>query len=102
MKITSFIGVEQMTSRSGNVVPNQTILSDMTGRTFVSYGSKIVYQSKDRASDGLPLEIIVDENYWDYSRTTGKYRNEFMNMGVQDVRDYIKEGRIKLGNLNRE
>lgn len=102
MKITSFIGVEQMTSRSGNVVPNQTILSDMTGRTFVSYGSKIVYQSKDRASDGLPLEIIVDETYWDYSRTTGKYRNEFMNMGVQEVRNYIKEGRIKLGNLNRE
>ena len=102
MKITSFIGVEQMTSRSGNVVPNQVILSDMTGRTFVSYGSKIVYQSKDRASDGLPLEIIVDEDYWDYSRTTGKYRNEFMNMGVQDVRKYIKEGRIKLGNLNRE
>ena len=102
MKITSFIGVEQMTSRSGNVVPNQTILSDMTGRTFVSYGSKIVYQSNDRASDGLPLEIIVDENYWDYSRTTGKYRNEFMNMGTQDVRNYIKKGRIKLGNLNRE
>ena len=102
MKITTFIGVEQMTSRSGNVVPNQTILSDMTGKTFVSYGSKIVYQSKDRASDGLPLEIIVDENYWDYSRTTGKYRNEFMNMGVQDVRDYIKEGRIQVGNLNRE
>lgn len=102
MKITSFIGVEQMTSRSGNVVPNQTILSDMTGKTFVSYGSKIVYQSKDRASDGLPLEIIVDENYWDYSRTTGKYRNEFMNMGVQDVRDHIKEGRIQVGNLNRE
>ena len=102
MKITTFIGVEQMTSRSGNVVPNQTILSDMTGKTFVSYGSKIVYQSKDRASDGLPLEIIVDENYWDYSRTTGKYRNEFMNMGVQDVRDHIKEGRIQVGNLNRE
>ena len=102
MKITSFIGVEQMTSRSGNVVPNQTILSDMTGKTFVSYGSKIVYQSKDRASDGLPLEIIVDENYWDYSRTTGKYRNEFMNMGVQDVRDHIKEGRIQVGHLNRE
>ena len=102
MKITTFIGVEQMTSRSGNVVPNQTILSDMTGKTFVSYGSKIVYQSKDRASDGLPLEIIVDENYWDYSRTTGKYRNEFMNMGVQDVRDHIKEGRIQVGTLNRE
>ena len=102
MKITTFIGVEQMTSRSGNVVPNQAILSDMTGKTFVSYGSKIVYQSKDRASDGLPLEIIVDENYWDYSRTTGKYRNEFMNMGVQDVRDHIKEGRIQVGNLNRE
>ena len=102
MKITTFIGVEQMTSRSGNVVPNQTILSDMTGKTFVSYGSKIVYQSKDRASDGLPLEIIVDENYWDYSRTTGKYRNEFMNMGVQDVRNHIKEGRIQVGNLNRE
>ncbi len=103
MKITTFIGVEQMTSRSGNVVPNQTILSCPKGKTFVSYGSKIVFQSKSRSSiDGLPLEIIVDEYYWDYSRTTGKYRNEFMNMGVQDVRNYIKEGRIKVGNLNRE
>jgi hypothetical protein len=89
MKITSFIGVEQMTSRSGNVVPNQTILSDMTGKTFVSYGSKIVYQSKDRASDGLPLEIIVDENYWDYSRTTGKYRNEFMKIGRASCRERV-------------
>jgi len=102
MKITSFIGVENMTSRSGNIVPNQIILSDITGKTFVSYGSKIVFQSKTRADDGLPLEIVVDENYWDYSRTTGKYRNEFMSMGVQDVRDHIKDGRIKLGNLNRE
>ena len=102
MRITSFIGVEQMTSRSGNTVPNQTILSDMTGKTFVSYGSKIVYQSKTKWSDGLPLEIIVDETYWDYSRTTGKYRNEFMNMGVQEVRNHIKNGRIKVGNLNRE
>jgi hypothetical protein len=102
MRITSFIGVEQMTSRSGNTVPNQTILSDMTGKTFVSYGSKIVYQSKTKGSDGLPLEIIVDETYWDYSRTTGKYRNEFMNMGVQEVRNHIKNGRIKVGNLNRE
>jgi hypothetical protein len=102
MKITSFIGVENMTSRSGNIVPNQVILSDMTGKTFVSYGSKIVYQSKDRASDGLPLEIVMDDRYWDYSRTTGKYRNEFMNMGVQQVRDHIKTGRIKIGDLNRE
>ena len=102
MRITSFIGVEQMTSRSGNTVPNQTILSDMTGKTFVSYGSKIVYKSKTKGSDGLPLEIIVDETYWDYSRTTGKYRNEFMNMGVQEVRNHIKNGRIKVGNLNRE
>ena len=102
MKITSFIGVENMTSRSGNIVPNQVILSDMTGKTFVSYGSKIVYKSKDRADDGLPLEIVMDDRYWDYSRTTGKYRNEFMNMGVQQVRDHIKTGRIKIGDLNRE
>ena len=102
MNISPFIGVEQMTSRSGNVVPNQVILSEMSGKTFVSYGSKIVYLSNNRGSDGLPLEIIVDETYWDYSRTTGKYRNEFMDMGVQEVRNHIKTGRIKVGNLNRE
>ena len=101
MKITTFIGVEQMTSRSGNVVPNQTILSDPTGRTFVSYGSKIVYQSKDRASDGLPLEIIVDENYWDYSRTTGKYRNQFLNEGIAETRAKIESKEYLLTNLNK-
>ncbi len=102
MYISSFIGVEQMTSRSGNVVPNQVIISDIEGKTFVSYGSKIVFLSRNNGSDGLPLEIVVDETYWDYSRTTGKYRNEFMNMGVQEVRNHIKTGRIKVGNLNRE
>ena len=101
MTISKFIGVETMTSRSGNPIPNQVILTESIGRTFVSYGSKIVFMSKTKDSDGLPIHIILDETYWDYSKTTGKYRNEFMGMGVQKVRDYIKSGRIRLDNLNR-
>ena len=101
MNITRFIGVENMTSRNGKPIPNQVILSESLGDTFVSYGTKIVYQSTRISKDGLPKDIIVDETNWDYSRTTGKYRNEFMGMGVQDVRDHIKDGRIKVGDLNK-
>ena len=46
-------------------------------------------------------EITLDEQDWDYSRTTGKYRNEFLGEGIEQTRKKIKEGTYKLENLNR-
>lgn len=99
MYISKFVSVRPMTSRGGNELANQQIMSDPAGETFVSYGTKIAYRSHKRYEDG-EHRIVLDKNYWDYSRTTSKYRNEFLGFGVDECRRRISNGRIELGNLN--
>lgn len=103
MKLSQFVSVKPMYSRGGNPCANQQIMSDPHGETFVSYGTKIAYRSHEKYGVGSEKrhKIILDENYWNFSRTTGKYRNEFLGFGTEDCRKGIKDGTIKLANLNR-
>ena len=102
MRLTQFVNVEPMTTRGGNPSANQLIMSDPHGETFVSYGSKICYRSYDRYGAERRPKYVFDEYYWDYSRTTSKYRNEFLGFGVAECRKGIKEGWIKLTDLNKK
>jgi hypothetical protein len=102
MRLTQFVNVEPMTTRGGNPSANQLIMSDPHGETFVSYGSKICYRSFDRYGVERRPKYVFDEYYWNYSRTTGKYRNEFLGFGVDECRKGIKEGWIKLTDLNKK
>lgn len=86
------IKVSNMTSTKGNDVANQFIIRDGQIEYFQSYNSLIV----KRTGDG----IFLDEFYWDYSRTTGKYRNMFLNENVAQTRKKIKSGEYKLMDLN--
>lgn len=72
--------VKNMISRtSGREVANQFIITDGNKITFQSYSSPIVEIDKDNG------KITVFED-WDYSKTTGKYRNQFMYdfLGMMD------------------
>jgi hypothetical protein len=85
--------VENMTSPQGNKVANQFIITDDDNNDyFQSYRSIIAKRSRGK--------IYLDEYYWDYSRTTGKYRNEFLNEGIAETRAKIKSGEYILTNLN--
>lgn len=99
MYISKFVSVRPMTSRGGNELANQQIMSDPAGETFVSYGTKIAYRSHKHYEDG-ERRIVLDKNYWDYSRTTSKYRNEFLGFGVDECRRRISNGKIELADLN--
>lgn len=81
-----------MTSTRGNLVPNQFLISTDEGLYFQSYNSLIALKSNGK--------IYLDDNYWDYSKTTGKYRNEFLGEGIQDTRAKIKSGEYVLTDLN--
>ena len=81
-----------MTSSAGNKVANQFIITDKGDQYFQSYKSIIAKKSK-----GL---IYLDPVYWDYSRTTGKYRNQFLGEGIAETRKKIKTGEYILKNLN--
>lgn len=64
--------VTNMTSpRSGREVANQFIISYGRKIAFQSYNSKIVDIDKEEKT----ITVYRD---WDYSTTTGKYRNQFM------------------------
>lgn len=85
--------VENMTSARGNKVANQFLVTDDRGdEYFQSYRSMIAKKSQGK--------IYLDEYYWDYSTTTGKYRNDFLGEGIADTRKKIKTGEYILMDLN--
>lgn len=62
--------VYNMTSRNGNKVANQFIIEDGRRTVFQSYSSTI-------AVIDVETKVIEIHPDWDYSMTTGKYRNMF-------------------------
>ena len=85
--------VENMTSARGNKVANQFLVTDDKGdEYFQSYRSMIAKKSQGK--------IYLDEDYWDYSTTTGKYRNDFLGEGIADTRKKIETGEYILMDLN--
>ncbi len=86
--------VRQMKSvRSGNPVANQFIIYTSEGTYFQSYDSVIAFKDNEG-------NVTLDDYTWDYSRTTGKYRNEFLGEYIADTRAKIESGKYKLANLN--
>ena len=89
------IKVEQMQSdRTYRPIANQFIIRTPKGVYFQSYNSIIAFKPNDNR------RIQLDSYYWDYSRTTGKYRNQFLNEGIAETRAKIKRKEYLLTNLN--
>jgi hypothetical protein len=87
------IKVKPMYGNSNRSVPNQYQIITPKGIYFQSYNSIIAYKPYYGKTE-------LDEYYWDYSRTTGKYRNMFLNEYIDETREKIKSGKYKLTNLN--
>ena len=83
LNLGTFEGVKNMTSNNGNDIPNQFILSFSNGRVFQSYSSIIVYETGGKI-------YLTDK--WDYSTTTGKYRNQFLGEDKKTTEKKIKLG----------
>ena len=60
-----------LSPRTYKPVANQFDIYTSKGRYFQSYDSIIVFKPYNGKTQ-------LDKNYWDYSRTTSKYRNEFL------------------------
>ena len=86
--------VYNLESAKGNKIANQFEIYTDKGRYFQSYNSIIVFINKKG-------QVYLDEYYWDYSTTTGKYRNIFLrDSGIKETREKIEKGIYKLKNLN--
>jgi len=87
-----------MTSSKGNKIANQFVITDDVGNTFFqSYNSMIV--KKTKVTEFIDT-IELDQKYWNYSNTTGKYRNIFLDENINETKKKIKSGEYKLVNLN--
>ena len=93
--------VSNMTSSKGDPVPNQLIIDDGDFEYFQSYNSMIARKDWTfRKGSKQACTIELDERYWDYSRTTSKYRNQFTGLTTAETKAGIKDGSIILVDLN--
>ena len=84
--------VSNLSSSRGNDVPNQFEIQTPTASYFQSYNSIIV-----KKEGGI---TYLDENYWNYSKTTSKYRNLFLGETTKEIQQKINSGVYILTDLN--
>jgi len=80
--------------RSGRPVANQFIIESAHHTIFQSYST--IIGAKDKESG----EVCLDEDSWNYSPTTSKYRNQWLGITTKETKDRIASGKIKLYKLN--
>ena len=84
--------VKNMTSNHGNNVANQFIIIDRGVKYFQSYETIICMVRGGK--------VYLDRDKWNYSKTTAKYRNMFLNQTSEEVKAKIKSGEYILTDLN--
>ena len=91
------INVSNMVSSSGNHVPNQF---EIYGRDNAGFQFRIFQSYHTTIAKIYKGNVFLDANNWEYSTTTGKYRNIFLNEKKADTLKKIKSGEYTLINLN--
>lgn len=86
------VKVENMISSKGKKIANQFLIYADSGVYFQSYNTVIAYKPHNG-------KIQLDHN-WDYSQTTGKYRNIFLREDKKTTEQKIKTSVYLLTNLN--
>jgi hypothetical protein len=86
------IKVENMLGNSGRPVANQFRIVTPNGVYFQSYNTLIAVRHFGK--------VFLDKDSWDYSRTTGKYRNMFLGETKKETEAKIKSGEYELVDLN--
>jgi hypothetical protein len=92
--LQSKMKVLNLESSKGNTIANQFEIIAPEGRYFQSYKSVIAFIPNDGG------KVQLDKTYWDYSKTTGKYRNIFLCEDKKATETKIKAGDYILTNLN--
>ena len=90
------VSIKNMDSpRTGSPVANQFLI-ECKGirpfRLFKSYDSIIAIECEGK--------VYLDKDTWDYSVTTSKYRNIFLDEDSKETQGKIKNGTYTLVNLN--
>ena len=88
------VKVRNMKSSSGRSVANQFEIKTDDATYLQSYNSVIIKQAHNEG------RVYLDEYYWDYSVTTGRYRNMFLGETKKETQAKIDSGEYILTDLN--
>lgn len=95
----TMIKVYMMSSRDQYRIKVTSSISDeVTMDIFQSYDKTIVSIIKENS---IIVRVLLDEHYWDYSISTGKYRNKFLGETKKETEQKIKSGEYVLTDLNK-
>lgn len=106
------MNVRNMVSNKGNTIANQFIIEETDSDNFDEKGGYLgdfikqeTFQSYDsiiavRTVWTKTTRVELDTDKWDYSPTTGKYRNLFLGETKAETEKKIKSGEYILTNLN--
>jgi hypothetical protein len=84
---------------NGKDISNQFIICTDNEEYFQSY--KTIIAKKVYTDNDILHKIFLDEDHWDYSKTTSKYRNLFLgDSNTAEARTKIKDGTYILTDLN--
>ena len=86
------IKVENMVSSMGNSMPDQFIIHVGDDTYFQSYSAVIARRRRGK--------VTLDRRFWNYSKTTSRYRNQFLGETTKETQAKIDSGVYKLGDLN--
>ncbi len=84
--------IKNLTSPRGNDVPNQFQIETPNAIYLQSYDSIIAKKEGGNT--------YLDETYWNYSRTTSKYRSLFLGESTKETQQKINNGVYILTDLN--
>ena len=101
--------VKPLFGRTGKPVANQYVIEDDQGNTYFQSYKSIIAKIPDLHNttaftkndlNSPRFQIVLDKKYWNYSMTTSKYRNQFLNETTKETQAKIDSGEYKLVDLN--
>jgi hypothetical protein len=86
-------------------VPNQFYMIEYGRGANGNFIKREIFQSYDSIIAEVitwndRIDVKLDSSTWDYSKTTGKYRNKFLNETKAETEKKIKSGEYILADLN--
>ena len=88
--------VKPLLGRTGKPVANQYVIEDDHGIEYLQSYNSIIARKVGTEDETVELDV----KYWNYSVTTSKYRNQFLNESTKETQAKINSGEYKLVDLN--
>ena len=92
--------VSNLYNKNGNKVKNQFVVYDDNNNKFFQSYDSIIVKIENFIDSDKESKIYLDSKYYNYSTTTSKYRNIFLEETKKDTEKKIANGEYVLTDLN--